>query len=386
MSSKTERLNGSRPLLVALLFGAAAVLCACSEQPAPQPTPVPQATAPSIFRLIRTVQITPDANYMTGSFARIYHVPAIDRFVVTFGSKRKESGLCKGAGFAFKEYTLDMQDAVRHGRFFWFDDACEAGDAGSTVVGNDYYFLGIPLIQGQPNDWLLVKYDAVSWSTLAEASIPLAPERVFEKGDPMVAYVNGRIDVSSQYNASGDWPDLRAGAATHHHFFSTDLAPLGDRILDDYPHICGSAMIYLDGVYYFVTGTAHLGDVVLLRYGANWEFLGAKTLVRSANWSQGLVFDGARFYVSYLDNSQRVADRLPMLQNVCLAAFDRDWNLVDKAAVTSFALSDNKAPGRPWVILHGNRLYVSYDVDSLDHATGVDQKMWQAYVSVYELV
>jgi hypothetical protein len=73
-----------------------------------------------------------------------------------------------------------------------------------------------------------------------------------------------------------------------------------------------------------------------------------------------------------------------MHQSVCLAAFDRDWNLVDKVAVTSFALSDNEAPGRPWVILHGNRLYVSYDVDTLDPATGADHKLWQAYVSVYE--
>ena len=41
--------------------------------------------------------------------------------------------------------------------------------------------------------------------------------------------------------------------------------------------------------------------------------------------------------------------------------------------------------GRPWVILYGNRLYVSYDLDTRDPVTHQEQMKGQAIVSVYEL-
>jgi hypothetical protein len=41
--------------------------------------------------------------------------------------------------------------------------------------------------------------------------------------------------------------------------------------------------------------------------------------------------------------------------------------------------------GRPWVILRGNRLYVSYDLDTRDPVTHDEQMNGQAIVSVYEL-
>jgi hypothetical protein len=70
---------------------------------------------------------------------------------------------------------------------------------------------------------------------------------------------------------------------------------------------------------------------------------------------------------------------------VHLAAFDRDWNLLDDTAVTDFTPADKKQPGRPWVILHKNSLYVSYDCDSVDAVTGEEMLSWQAFVKVYEL-
>ena len=101
-----------------------------------------------------------------------------------------------------------------------------------------------------------------------------------------------------------------------------------------------------------------------------------------------MAFDGQRFYVSYLDTSDR--DSGPFVghfyPNVHLAAFDRDWNLVEDVAVTSFARADLKFPGRPWVILHDNRLYVSYDMNELDPDTHQDLlETQQAFVSIYEL-
>ena len=69
-------------LALLLLVGRGA--SAASPPPGPLPTPVEQ---PALFHYLRTVQVTPDATFQTGSFARINYVPATDRFVVTFGTK-----------------------------------------------------------------------------------------------------------------------------------------------------------------------------------------------------------------------------------------------------------------------------------------------------------
>jgi len=108
--------------------------------------------------------------------------------------------------------------------------------------------------------------------------------------------------------------------------------------------------------------------------------IGSQVLVKDAQWPQGTVYDAqaGRFYVSYLDISQRGCP------NARLAAFDRDWNLLGSVAVTNFRREEHRNAGRPWVIQHNGRLYVSYDTDTSD-ARGETNFDWQAFVSVYEL-
>jgi hypothetical protein len=200
--------------------------------------------------------------------------------------------------------------------------------------------------------------------------------------DPMVAFINGQLDVSDQYNPTGIWQE---GSSTNHHFFSGDLQPISLINLADTPHICGSSMIFVGGVYYFVSASSYLGDLIVMKYDSGWNYLGMKVLIQQAHWSQGIAFDGERFYVAYLNTSQRTPQTmLPLYTNVHLAAFDRNWNLVDDVAVTSFIPSDNKVGGRPWVILHENLLYVSYDVDTLNPSTHQEELKWQAYVTIYQ--
>jgi hypothetical protein len=339
------------------------------------------AEAPGLFKLVRAVEVTPNGAFQTGGFARINYVPATDRFLVTFGTAFDGvSGGCMTSGYAYREYTADMQETGRAGIF-----SCEVADSGSVMVDNIYYFVSMHAVPGQWIGWRMVKYDAATWQKLADIFIPLDLPREVDN-DPMVAYVNGQLDVSSQYNAAGRPPDLMAGAATHHHFFSTDLKPLGKKILADVPHVCGSSMIYVDDIYSFITAKAFMGDLAVMKYDRNWNYLGIKDLRKQAHWSQGVAFDGQRFYVAYLDTSQRTSPTiLPVFLNVHLAAFDRDWNLVEDVAVTNFAPSDNKQAGRPWVILHKNRLYVSYDLDTMDPITHKEQLKGQARVSIYEL-
>jgi hypothetical protein len=165
-----------------------------------------------------------------------------------------------------------------------------------------------------------------------------------------------------------------------------DLQPLDKRILDDTPHISGASMIFLDGIYYIISADSYAGDLVVMKYDKDWNYLGMKSLIKQAHWSQGVVFDGRRFYVAYLDTRLRDPEKFfPVYPNVHLAAFDRDWNLLEDVAVTNFAISDLKKGGRPWVIYFKNRLYISYDVDTVNPDTHEEDLKWQAYVSIYEL-
>jgi hypothetical protein len=359
--------------------------------PPPPSTPLPpptlvqpvQPTQASLFKFIQTVQVTPDNKFLGGGFARISYLPATSRFVVTFGGKlAKPSGKCPDTGYSYKEYTTDMQATGKSGTF-----ACDPVDAGSVMVDNTYYFAAMTR-QSDKNGWHLLKIDATNWETLIDKFYPLDYPKEGD-ADPMVAFVNGQLDISSAYSVSGKppGPDTAAGSyGTHHHFFSTDLQSQGKKILTDPPHINGSYMVYVEGVYDLVTANLYDGDVVLATYDKNWQYLGGKTLIKQAHWSTGLVYDGQRYYLAYTDTRQRTNPGFfPVFLNIHLAAFDRDWNLVDDVAVTNYKPTDNMQTGRPWVILHENRLYVSYDLDTLDPVTHQEQMKGQAMVSVYEL-
>jgi hypothetical protein len=351
-----------------------------------QPTlvqPAQPTGQPGFFKFIQTVQVTPDANFPNGGFARINYVPAIDRFVVTFGGQLAHpQGGCGEKGYSYKVYTTDMQETGESGTF-----SCDPVDAGSVMVGNIYYFAGMAKVSEQIG-WHLLKIDATNWKTLVDTFFPLDYPKEGE-ADPMVAYVNGQIDISSAYAVSGKPPDNNTPAGsygTHHQFFSTDLQFLGKKILTDPPQINGSSMVYVEGVYYLVTANIYSGDVILAKYDKDWKYLGGKTLVKQAHWSTGLAYDGQRFYLAYTGTSQRHGPGfLPVFLNIHLAAFNRDWNLISDIAVTNYTPEDNMQTGRPWVILHGNRLYVSYDLDTRDPVTHEEQLKGQSIVKVYEL-
>lgn len=365
-------------LLLSLVVLASLLLTECSS-----PTSATALAQQPPIKFIRTVQVTPDDQFLTGSFARINYVPATDHFVVSFGTKAStEPNTSLGAGYAYKEYNLDMQEVGNTGILEWYPDASEAGDSGSFMINSTYYHVFVSQKMGDPYGWRIVKYDAANWTRVKELYVTLTNPNDGNL-DPCVAYINGQLDVSDQYNPSWIWQE---GNWSRHHLFTADLEPIANVTLDDSPHISGSSMIFVEGVYYLVSANSYAGDLTVLKYDTNWNFLGNKTLIPKAHWPQGVAFDGAHFYVAYLDTSKRNGSAFfPVYPNVHLATFDRNWNLLHDATITNFTYGGDKKGGRPWVTLHGNLLYVSYDVDTVNMTTEEEDKMWQAYVSVYEI-
>jgi hypothetical protein len=261
----------------------------------------------------------------------------------------------------------------------------EAGDSGSCMVNNTYYCAFVS--QTNPDyGWTIIKYDAANWTRLEELFFPLE-EPNQGNFDPCVAYVNGQLDICNQYNPLGIW---QQGFSSRHYFFTADLQPIGMVTVNDTPHISGASIIYEDGIYYYVSANVYNGGLVLMKYDSDWNYLGMKNLMPQAHWSQGLLSDGRFFYLAYLDTSLRNPENpeifFPVYPNVRLAVFDREWNLVHIENVTDFARSDYKKGGRPWVILHGDMLYVSYDVDTVNTTTEEEELKWQAHVSIYKIL
>ncbi len=388
-------------MVIAVLLGAT---YSCRSTPTGVPdqsstvTPGPDAVPPtgskpvppsSLFKLMKSVSVTPAGNFLGGAFVRIGYVPGKDRMVVTFAAKldQPEGGCAEGYGYAYMEFNRDMVETGDRGVISCF----AATDVGGFFVGNDFYLASMGHDNKTGKDgWHLAKYDAVTWKGLVGPIFyPLdTGDAVGEDpGDPMLALVNGQIDVSSMYRFSPDEPkEPTAGHATHHQFFTTDLEFVSKRVLSDMPHIHLSSMIVAGGVTHFVTGTALLGDLVVMKYGPDWKFLGGQIIRQKAATPEGMAFDGSRFYVSYLDNS--LCANFPCYQNVHLAAFDSNWNLLEDIAVTSFSPQDHKQTSRPSLTLWNGRIYVCYDQtenETFDPSHIPSPSDVQVHVKVYEL-
>ncbi len=380
-------------ILVSVLLAACAAPAATPTVPPPPPPPptIPppppppaQTTQPSeqpsLFKFIQTVKVTPSGNFLRGGFVKIGYVQG--NIVVAFNTNVSQpEGGCSDAAYAYKEYTTDMVETGDQGAI-----SCKAlSDTGGVFFGDDLYFAAIGFENGK-DGWWLEKYNAITWAQSASLFYPMASGE--GAGDPMLAIVNGQLDVSSMYQPDTTliWGPFESAATFHDFFNPTDLQFVSKRILSDTPHIGLSSMIIANNTINLISGTALLGDVIVMQYDLNWNYLGTKTLRQKAGAPEGVAFDGQRFYLAYLDLP--CSDVPCDVQNVHLAAFDANWNLLDDIAVTNYAPEDHKVPARPTLLLWNGRLYVGYDgwgdkpfVADVDPA----QADLQAFVSVYEL-
>jgi hypothetical protein len=258
--------------------------------------------------------------------------------------------------------------------------ACSVTDLASLMLDNILYFGRFK--EGQPPEaqvWILSKYDAVTWEKLGEVEIPL--DHPYERvGGLTIAQVGEQLVLSGDY-----WEGGEEGGPTgsHHHSFSLDLEPQGEMLLLD-PPLPMLSMIEMENDILVFGSTAMDGDLLVGRYDKSWKHIESSALKPRAFFPQGSVWDGKRFYIAHLDSSQRTNGGFPWYINIHLAVYDRDWNLLEDVAVTSYGPSDQMDVSGPWVLLHENRLYVSYVVAPIAEMAAKIIP-FQTYVSVYEL-
>jgi len=335
---------------------------------------VPSSNEPENITLTfeKQVQISNDGYYLTGGFCRINHVSQTDLFALTFGAVTTDtatSGMEGGTAYYYKEYTLDLEyngntGYIHHG----------GGDSASIMVDGYYYFL-----TGGGGGWVLKKIDPVTWQDIKGVTIPIPADSGGEHyglGDEMLAYANGYLDASALHVQEAEPTD-----GSHHHLYTLDLEFVDEFLLHDTSHIDGASMIFANGAYQFVTADEFFGQLIVMQYDSDWNYLGFIPLITNGLWSQGLLWDEElqKYFVAY------VFRQAGGWNNIHLATFDKDWNLVDDIAVTDFPQGSGFSGGRPWVIRHNDKFYVSYDVDTTNPETGESNHDWQGLVNVYGL-
>ncbi len=348
--------------------------------PIPVSSPIPLPSGPKLLKFVKNVEVTPEETIdIIGAFCRINYVPASDNFLVTFGGTSKEKHT---QGYGYKWYTDQMEFTGKGGLF-----ENRGTDTASVMIDNTYYFL----TDGGKDIWALKKYDPSDWTLLGETLISRDPNK--EPGnDFMLAEVNGMLDVAGLYvsEAKGYIDqhklDPYQGEATSHRFFSQNLELLDNRILNDAPHINASSMVFVDGIYNFVTSTAFFGDLIVMQYDQNWKYLDSKVLAQWGNWPMGTVYhpELELFFVSYI-SVENVINKNG-LRNIRLGIFDSSWNSITDIAVTNYERDAMTQSGRPSVIVHEGHVYVSYDVSTVERDGMRENQDWECEVSVYELV
>ena len=330
-------------------------------------TTVPTTTSITIqpyFQFSKLVKVTPDLEInIPGAFCRIHHRKQTEDLVVTFGGAGKQGFFEQGHGY--KAYTKKLEEKGDFAIFYPF-----GGDAASLLIDDIFYFA-----TGSPNGWRLLKFDAISWEKLSETDYPI--ERDYElENDNMLAIVDGLLDVSGLHVSEGSAAhrtgtlqsgplesrliDHDRGYSTHHRFFTTDLDFVEYKVLKDAPQFFGTSMLELGGSIYLITSDSFLGNLTALKYDKEWKYLETIDLGVSGTWPQGVVFDPVkdRIHLAY-EGGERG------LRNIRLATFDTTWNLIEKMSVTDYKFEENKMASRPWLLMLGGTLYVSFDVMSV---------------------
>lgn len=335
------------------------------------------------MEIAKTVELTPTNTYTTGTFCRFYYDENRDEFFSTFGTGQGQPGDSTyigggegGQGAAYMYYSQDLKETGETGYYIY-----GGGDLATNMIENYFYHLS-----GGKGGWKITQYNLENWEKINEATIELTENE--GANDEMLAYANGMLIASSGYaenangaDTNGKKADPTVGIYTHHHLLNSDLDLLKEQVLQDTRHANGSSLIFVDGVYQFVSTTAYFGDLIVMQYDENWNYLGSKILIEDAQWPQGTVYDekSEQYYVAYL------AVDGPTKSQARIAAFDKNWSLVSNTALTDY--DENHFAGRPSVMLHENKLYVTYDKESRDETSQefTLNKDWQCQLSVIEI-
>jgi hypothetical protein len=363
------------------------------QQTLPPPPATMQPAQPteqfSLFKHIQTVKVIPSELFSVGAGGDILYIPASDRIVVILTAEIDHSmtlptsEVCDSSVVGYVEYTTGMQPTGKYGYL-----ACGSGDLHARSFGNDVFIAKMRPGGG----YTLLKYDGVTWKRLATRDVEFDNEEEWGNGGgPDPSFINGQFVVTGEYIRGGT-----VFGGSHNMIFDTDLAFVKTILLSrpDVPAhhgeysllqlINGDILLFASATPAEGNGPPPKGDLEVLRFDNDWHYLEQKWLRDHAVYPTGSATDGRYVYVTYLDWTR---PETQASQNVGLAAFDAQWNLIEDVVFTDVqSIGDFTYAENDSIVLLGNRVYVHYVIHVLDPNTGrPDFSHDQTYVDVFEL-
>jgi hypothetical protein len=316
-----------------------------------------------------------DESYTTGSFCRIYFHPVRNKFYVTF------SGLSFGApddtpssqDYVYREYEVPF---AYTGKTDTFENFNGASDYAMAFVKDHYYHL-----TGCPVGYQLTKLDS-DFHFVDRVEIPLSE---YDHGnDQMLNFTNDHIHFGAVYDTVGG---QNKEVYQHIFIYDTLLNEIDNVVLLDEPFmVSGASILFNNQKYHFITGD-QIGDqqfnnpsiLYAYQYSPQWDYLGKIQLDESGQWSQGALFSDGYYYVAYHTPGYHGQG------NVAVGIYDIQWQPVKKEMVTHYDIQkDTVVVQRPFLLKHGNRLFVTYDIESFSK-TGEGNRDWQAMLTIFEI-
>lgn len=330
--------------------------------------------------------LTPNATDTIGVFARCFYHPARHRFYTIYAGRPAGSALPAGqmTHFAWREYDASFAFTGRQGSL---PGLTSVGDYAIAQVNSDYLVLSVTGV-----DYRLSKFDD-DFTLLGATTIPLDVHD--SNTDQMMGFGNGRLLIGALNEPTETHPHfpMKPAWTPSAHLFQYDasLNPVEqDRFLSPTFYAWGGTATYNPATSRYVVVSMDSFPTYQLfayEYDANWNQVGMHPLSADGQWSQGLLWDGAHWFVAWHSGHEHRCG------NIVIAAFDIDWNLEASITITHNApfpppLGSNLNAQRPFLTKVGDSLYVSYDVDRYTYLGGnmmLEDRAWQSHVSVVRI-
>ncbi len=313
-------------------------------------------------------QVTPNAEDSNGVFCRIFHHSVKNKFYVVYAGRPTTSGTMQY--FRWREYNSNFEYTGNHGTL---TGAFSAGDFAMQMVGTYYYHIA------PTNDWSLrlSKYD--DDFNLINSTV-LALDTCDSQADMMFDYTNNRLVIGVFRQPGYYHPSMPTQQATwlprlHKWEYDLNLNPLSnDTVFNQIYTPWGASCLFNNDIYQIITcaKTTVMIDTVyklnVYRYDATWNYINNINLNNDGQWSQGVLWDGNYYYVSYHSGHEHRSG------NIVVAIYDVNWSKVYDTTITNnqpFIIGISPEIGttqynanRPFLLKVNDTLYVSYDVDN----------------------
>ncbi len=335
-------------------------------------------------------QLTPNPDDSAGVFCRTFYHEGRNKFYAVYAGRPGTSGSM--TYYKWREYDSDFTYTSNSGTL---PGLLGAGDFAMQMVDSTYYHI----TSFPPWSFKLSKYDD-DFNLLGSVLIPL--DSSDSGADMLLNYTNGKLIVGA-FHQAGEYhpsmPDqtLMWTPVMHKWEYDLDLNSLTAPVyLNEVYDTWGSSCIFNGDMYQIVTMSKWPNyKLNVYRYDNSWNYIDSIPLNNDGQWSQGLLWDGTYYYVSYHSGHEHRSG------NITIAIYDEDWSLVYDTTITnnSVFIFGSSPPlntlqynaSRPYLTRVGDTLYVSYDVDDYELISYAgpplyaQAQQWQAYVTKLQI-